>query len=228
MQTYTHFTVGVAVGIVLFPDNYLAQGIFVAGSILSDVSSAVKMITDKARGKKPFADLEKSLLVNNILHSFFVWAAIYFLGVGLDYKHGYVMLFSLGGLLHWIIDRFTHADKRFVKTDQKFLWPFKISTKGFWEYRYDHGILKPKPFELAVNIAAIIATITLVVMRVIFLFKIYFFRYLIRLFVLRFKIYPHQHFRQHAHSNKLDAHHYQKGTQNRQRSVNKIAQPQYF
>lgn len=234
MQTYTHFTVSLAAGIALFPDDYLAQGIFVAGSVLPDMPSAVKMVLDKAHGKKPFADMDKSPLVNNIFHSFFVWAGIVLVCItarDLDTPAPTMtpfFAFALGGLLHCIMDIMTHSGERFSKTDQRILWPFNIATKGFWEYRYDHGILRPKPFELAVNIAAIMATITLVVMGVIFLFKIYFFRYPVGFLVLRFKINPHQHFRQHTHGNKLDTNHYKESAQNRQRSINKIAQPEYF
>lgn len=180
MQTYTHFTVGAVIGAVLFPGNYLVQVIFVVGSVLSDVPSAVKMIMDKARGKKPFADMEKSSLINNICHSFIVWIGIILACILLHFPASTMIpffAFALGWLLHCIVDRMTHSGEKFLKTDQKILWPFNITTKGFWEYRYDHGILKPKPVELAVNIAAIIAVITLVVLRVIFLFKIYFFRF---------------------------------------------------
>ena len=129
---------------------------------------------DKARGKQPFVDLQESTLANNIFHSCFVWIAI--IGVCLFFIKDKEILRAIatGAMLHWLIDRFTHADERFAKTDQKFFWPLKITTKGVWEYRYDYGVLKPKPFELAVNIAAIIATITLVVMRVIFYSKFIF------------------------------------------------------
>lgn len=158
MQTYTHAFFGVAAGNILFPDNYLAQGVFVAGSVLPDVPDAIKMAIDKVKGKKPFTDLKKSLLAGDIAHSLFVWLAMVVVYVaivvagqsGWESLYPFCYPFCVGGLLHWSIDMLTHAEERFKKTDNKLFWPIGVVTKGVWEYRYDHGILRPKPFELFV------------------------------------------------------------------------------
>lgn len=159
MQTYTHALVGGAAGISLFPDNLFAQCVLVAGSVLPDVPDAIKMIMDKVRGKKPFADLTRSALINNMFNSFFVWMGMLVvvhvvIAVGQSDMESLFATklypFCLGGLLHWLIDAYTHAEERFSKTDSKMFWPLKITTRGVWEYRYDHGILRPKPFELIV------------------------------------------------------------------------------
>ena len=171
MQTYTHLNLGLLMGVILFPDSHLGQGIVAAGSLFPDVPNAIKMVMDKARGKKPFADLDRSMVTNNVAHSFFVWMVI--IGACVFFAKEILPL-CIGALLHLVVDRLTHKDKQFAKTDQKLFWPLKITTKGVWEYRYDHGVLRPKPFELAINIVAIITTITLVVMRVIFYSKFIF------------------------------------------------------
>lgn len=147
MQPYTHGLIGIAIGISFFPDNYFAQGVLVAGSVLPDVPNAIKMIMDKVRGKKPFADLTESPLINNVTHSFFVWLAIVAVYAAIvvgqsDWESSLIIKliypFCIGGLLHWFIDRCTHAEERFNKTDQKMFWPLNIKLPGVWEYRYDH------------------------------------------------------------------------------------------
>ena len=94
-------------------------------------------------------------------HSLPLWLV----GIGIaaytpEHFRSVALAFMLGGCTHSIVDVFTHGtgpkEKRpFWDTDLKFMWPFRLDLRplGLWEYRYDHGVLTPKPFELLVLIA---------------------------------------------------------------------------
>lgn len=166
MQTYTHLLLGSVLARVLFPDQPAAQVACLAGSILPDIVLMPKFALDKIRGKQALAEQGKHLLlIKNIINSWVLWGLFlswvgFFLSLEWNNFFGILLVaaVALGGFVHVIVDAFTRKDKRFRETDPTFIWPFQdnLWKIGLWEYRYDHGILKPKPLELAIDIALII------------------------------------------------------------------------
>lgn len=58
-----------------------------------------------------------------------------------------------GDLSRPIVDSRTHKDEKYWANDAGFLWPvpFQLARyTGVWEYRIDHGVLRPKPLETVV------------------------------------------------------------------------------
>lgn len=163
MQTYTHAAIGALVGTAVFPESYMAQLACVTGAVAPDVALAPKFALDKLRGKQAFAEQSQTdLLVKELSHSFFVWLGLWLLGWWMLPRTPWWpwAIFTgicLGGLSHLVVDALTHCAPRFRDTDQGLLWPFRTKLGGIvgvWEYRYDHGVLMPKPFEALVLVAA--------------------------------------------------------------------------
>jgi hypothetical protein len=85
------------------------------------------------------------------LHSIPVWVAL----VGVAYFIAWppLLSFALGSLSHTLIDALSHKDPKYWQNDAGFLWPLSFQLarySGIWEYRIDHGVLRPKPFEAIV------------------------------------------------------------------------------
>lgn len=149
MQTYTHALVGVAAGISFFPDNYFAQAACAVSSVAPDAISALQFFADKLQKRRAFSEETKGrIFLRSISHSFWILlAAIMASALTGDYI---LIAFCVGAGSHLIIDILTHNGKEYQATDQKFFWPLSVKLPSVWEYRYGHGILRPKPFEAIV------------------------------------------------------------------------------
>lgn len=161
MQTYTHFLVGGALGCSLFPTSTLAQFSCACGGVVPDLVLLPKYVLDRIRGRQAFTEQSSwLLLIKELSHSIPFWGVLWLIcwyfvagAAPLVWKIGNAFL--LGFLSHLIIDALTHCGEKFRSTDQGMLWPLKLklgALVGLWEYRYDHGVLKPKLFELCVDI----------------------------------------------------------------------------
>jgi hypothetical protein len=158
MQTYSHILVGACVGAGLFPDDLVAQAASVVGATLPDVVQMPKFLLDRARGRQPLAEVSPEILrFKFAFHSIPVWATL----AGLGYFIGWspFLAFALGSLSHTLIDALTHKESKYWENDAGFLWPLSFQlarVTGVWEYRIDHGVLRPKPFEALVCAAALL------------------------------------------------------------------------
>lgn len=157
MQTYTHVLIGACVGASLFPNDLYAQATCVAGATLPDVVQMPKYVLDRARGRQPLAEVPPEILrLKFALHSIPMWALL----AGVAYFVGWSPLsaFALGGLSHTLIDALTHKEPKYWQNDAGFVWPLSYRLarySGVWEYRIDHGVLRPKAFEAMVCVVAL-------------------------------------------------------------------------
>ncbi len=150
VQTYTHLLLGVAGGIALFPDSRVEQIAFTVGSVLADTEAARIMIIDVLKKRAPFAQQsEFSKGIVEWWHSLLLWVAITV--TALVVPSNGLLPFALGGIIHVVIDIFTHSGEGKYESDPTFLYPLRWRLNlCIWEYRYDHGVLMPKPFEALV------------------------------------------------------------------------------
>lgn len=154
MQTYTHVLVGVAAGISFFPDNYFAQAACAVSSVAPDAISALQLFSDKLQKRMAFSEETKGrIFLRSISHSFWILLAAVIASVLIG--NHILIAFCVGMGSHWVIDVLTHKGKEYQATDQKFFWPLSVKLPSVWEYRYGHGILRPKPFELVVCLSLI-------------------------------------------------------------------------
>jgi hypothetical protein len=157
VQTYTHVLLGACIGASLFPNDLMAQAASVAGATLPDVVQMPKFVLDRARGLQPLAEVPPGILrLKFAFHSIPVWAALSWAMYFVSWPP--LLAFALGGLSHTLIDALTHKEPKYWQNDAGFLWPlpFQLARySGLWEYRIDHGVLRPKPFEAIVCVAAL-------------------------------------------------------------------------
>ena len=157
MQTYTHLLIGAALGATLAPDDPVAQGACAAGAMLPDLAQVPSYLIDKLQGRQPLAAVRPEVLrAKFAAHSILVWAVL--LAAALAVGWAPLVLFGIGGLSHPLVDALTHKDEKYWENDAGFLWPFPLRLArytGLWEYRIDHGVLRPKPLEAAVGVACI-------------------------------------------------------------------------
>lgn len=173
MQTYTHLLIGAAVGALLYPNQALAPAAFTAGSIAPDIALIPLFVYDKIRHKQALADQDQfTMIAKEISHSLPITAILaVILSQSNDDFIKLLAIFFAGMALHIMIDSLTHCGERFRDTDQSCVWPIpglKLGAwVGLWEYRYDHGVLKPKPLEAIVcGMAALVTIIALIVPRI--------------------------------------------------------------
>ncbi len=163
MQTYTHLLVGAVVGGVAFPGEPLAQVACAAGAALPDVVQMPLYAVDKLLGRTPLASVPPSVLrLKDAAHSLLVWLALLAVSFGVGWLP--FTTFCWGGLTHPPLDALTHKDPEYWSTDAGFLWPLRVRLArytGVWDYRIAHGVLRPKPFEAAVDAAAVVFLIRL-------------------------------------------------------------------
>ena len=124
MQTYTHASVGLVLSQAFFPDNIVSQATMVGFSIVPDVPTFLFFVKDKLKGRQPFQDAGKRVILTiDIFHSLIIW--------------GLAILFSwpafIGVYSHLLLDWLSHKD--FYKTDPGMLWPFSYKLRGFFDYR---------------------------------------------------------------------------------------------
>lgn len=160
MQTYTHALIGGALGAMIF-DSVPKQVVLIVGSVLPDLVMVPLFILDKIKGRKALA--EQGYLTRNskeISHSLPL-SLFCLLSTGLFSWNTYTDLlavFFMAMATHIVMDGLTHCGEKYKTTDQSCLWPWKSpklgSICGIWEYRYDHGVLKPKPLELLICVIA--------------------------------------------------------------------------
>lgn len=156
MQTYTHLVIGAVTGQVMFPENYPAQAACVVGAGATDALAVLKMVSDKVRGEKPFSKCSPAFqLGQQIINSVLVWGT----PAWLLHSNPVLFAFFLSGAINVFVDSLTHGrkrDMRFRDTEQSYLWPLPVKLGrivGLWEYRYDHGVLTPKPLEGVILVA---------------------------------------------------------------------------
>jgi hypothetical protein len=163
MQTYTHAAIGILAGVIIFPHDYFRQSVCAIGAIAPDVILVPKFIFDKLSGKQVLAKQSKRLLVakeivNSIPLFLMLYLGWFLLAKITAWYELLTMSFLFNYLVHLFIDAFTHGDKKYYDSDPTFLWPWKKRLAiASWEYRYDFGVLRPKPFELILLIILIIS-----------------------------------------------------------------------
>jgi hypothetical protein len=164
MQTYTHFAAGLAIARVLFrgPSARLACAI---ASVAPDLSMIPQYIADVRAGRKPMRrESPCTMWLKEVGHSIPLWGTVTLASLAPIPFRSFVFAAGIGGLSHAFIDLLTHGrgpeEERqpYWKTATKFMWPTKIDLRrwGIWEYRYDHGVLRPKPLEAALLIGLLI------------------------------------------------------------------------
>jgi membrane-bound metal-dependent hydrolase YbcI (DUF457 family) len=157
LQTYTHILIGSALGACLHPGDLTAQGACVFGALLPDVAQVPSYLVDRARGRQPLATVRPEVLrVKFAAHSILVWGTL--LGAALAVGWIPFVAFCTGGLSHPLVDALTHKDARYRENDAGFLWPLSLRLArytGLWEYRIDHGVLRPKPLEATVCVLSL-------------------------------------------------------------------------
>ena len=145
MQTYSHALFGACLGAYFFPQDHLSQAACVFGSVLPDVVQIPAYIVDRLRGMKPLLNVSDTIvLLKNITHSIVLWSAG--LLAVFTVEEPFVLGFVLGGLTHALTDALTHCDPKY-QHDAGFLWPSSTDLSrytGIWDYRIDHGVLRPK------------------------------------------------------------------------------------
>lgn len=163
MQTYTPALVGGVIGVLSNPNSLSAQLSCALTACGPDLVMVPRFLVDKRKGKLPLANPSSDLrLAYEITHSLPIWILLcstlsFFVSV-----NNLSLSLSLSWLSHLIIDALTHCDSRFAKNDQTMLWPLKTqlgTVVGIWDYRYDYGILRPKPFETLIDLVAVLIII---------------------------------------------------------------------
>jgi membrane-bound metal-dependent hydrolase YbcI (DUF457 family) len=170
VQTYTHGVIGVALGLLIFPQQPLAQLAFAVGAMTPDVVMIPAFALDRLKGRQALVAQGPLLrLAKNLSHSVLLWALLlafvwYARSVVPLWAAQMFIPFALGGLSHMAVDVFTHGDARLNRQDSLYFWPLQSRpfNIGTWDYRYDHGVLWPlKPFELGVFILCGAVTVAL-------------------------------------------------------------------
>lgn len=158
MQTYTHLGIGIILGKILFPDNWILQGFCAFGAIMPDIPAAIELILNKIKGVKPFAESSENFyLIEDVSHSSSLCTSYFFIA------HMLFNIYFISGVIgissHIIIDILTHNGKKFYHKTSNILLlsAFELSKYiGIWDYRYDFGVLWPKPFEAIVDAIMIV------------------------------------------------------------------------
>jgi membrane-bound metal-dependent hydrolase YbcI (DUF457 family) len=171
----THALAGIALA-VASTDNLLMGAALTAGAVAPDSVTFFTLFLKKSPDGKSFANgIPKWLRLGiEASHNLFVWTTLILMSWTFsDWFDGWLGLlvaFSIGGLLHVIIDVFTHGGKEFFKTDCKYAWPIAdLRSLGFCEYRRRHGEVWPihfrclKPWEMTINIALLIFIVASIV-----------------------------------------------------------------
>ena len=166
MQTYSHAAIGAALGALVFPDNASAQATCIAASVAVDFPMAYQYAQDNFHSRQPLMHPSCGVLeVNEASHSLPLWLLLGLCSLFLPDMFKWT---AIGGMAHVIIDVLTHGkgkreQRPFWLTDVTFMWPLPLDLRllGVWEYRYGHGILRPKPLELLVLLISAATTLCL-------------------------------------------------------------------
>jgi hypothetical protein len=159
MQTYSHLLFGALAGATVTHDPLISFAC-AAGAALPDMVMVPVFIWDAFHGRKPL-DTHRPWLqpLKHTSHSIPLWFALccaaHSLGTFL------ILAFCLGGLSHPFIDWLTHGNPELNKNDFLYFAPWQ---KHHWnigsiDYRIDHGDLRPKPLELAFDVACAAGTV---------------------------------------------------------------------
>jgi len=135
----------------------------IVGSVAPDLVMVPSFFLDRLAGKQALAQQGRVLrLMKNLSHSFVLWGLVVAIDLHLwqslpAYLATAVLALGVGGVSHMTIDLFTHGNNRLNQMDALYLWPLQRQpfNIGSWDYRYDHGVLKPKPLERMVLIVAV-------------------------------------------------------------------------
>ena len=171
MQTLTHASVGVFVGQMIFPFDVSGQVACLTGSIVPDIVMACQFAIDRLHKRRVLSLVPGWVLIlAEISHSAILWPIICALGLCLQ-QYNIFWAFGLGGIIHTLIDIYTHGGKRSgVAIDLRFGWPFfDLRPEVAWDYRIDinNVVVWPlKSFELLVFISTTILSLMLIVGRV--------------------------------------------------------------
>ncbi|MFH1523288.1 MAG: hypothetical protein ABIE43_05765 [Patescibacteria group bacterium] len=140
---------------------------FLIGSVAPDIIFIPKLLLDKIKNKKPFVDQSKMFsLLCEIASSLPLWVLLTRI---LSYNFTLFILF-LAGSTHLLIDILTHSEKKYKKTDPSYIWPIypyltNYKLNGAWEYRYDYGVLVPKPLESIIFFTTAMASLYLAIIK---------------------------------------------------------------
>ncbi len=160
-----------ALGAALFTDNYLAQAVCVAASVIPDFALIPQYVSDRRAGRKPLVHQSRmTILLREIGHSIPLWVSLgvlFHLFLPQDLRAVGDAL-ALGGLGHALVDVFTHGTgpketRPYWETDIKSMWPFPIDLRplGIWEYRIDQGSVWTKPQEASLLYGALMTAVAL-------------------------------------------------------------------
>lgn len=162
MQTYTHLAMGTALGLGLCPDQPLAIAALMVGSIAPDLSMVPAFMWDKLHGRQPLAvQTAMTMFLKNIGHNVAIWGMAVAAGTLMPASIFAIFLaFGLGGMIHILLDMFSHNDPKFRETEAKYLWPITNEHIGIgsWDYRRGAGILWPPkwPEELVLIVSVLV------------------------------------------------------------------------
>lgn len=163
MQTYTHMLAGAFIGASFFEGNLLAQAACAIGAVLPDVVQVPKYVLDLVQGRQPLAKVSPRIIrLKNAAHSIVIWVILFALALATGVPT--IIALAAGGLSHPLIDCLTHSDEKYRHVEAGFLWPFPLKLAqytGIWDYRIDHGVLRPKPLEAVVDIVLVIGTVVM-------------------------------------------------------------------
>lgn len=155
MQTYTHLLMGLAGSAMFSPP--LHKVLFVGASVAPDIPVVIKLIEGKIKGKDTLTIQSDGFVqVKNVLHS--IPLAAFVVTLSAWFPLPVLAPIGVAWFLHCVVDLLTHGKKSY-SNDQLFLWPSRQDITdifGVWEYRYVHGVLRPKPFEAVVDVALLI------------------------------------------------------------------------
>ncbi len=107
LQTYTHLSLGAAMGATGFAHEPWSQAACVAGAVAPDLCLAFQYGLDLLRHRPPLVDQPRWLIVfKEVAHSLPLWAValLFCLNYG-----GIFQAFCVGMVSHVLIDGFTHA-----------------------------------------------------------------------------------------------------------------------
>lgn len=172
MQTATHLTIGSCLGAMCLPQEFLPPIAYLPiaacalGSILPDTPMILAFGLDKLAGRPPMKEQAPwALYSKSVFQSIFLWIAVFLLGLwqartsGFDTTSVSILALGIAGVLHVIIDIFTHGDPQFHALDGWYGAPFAPLRHVGWDYRMRAGQLWPlKPFEAIVFWATLFET----------------------------------------------------------------------
>ncbi len=161
MHTYTHVTVGAAIGAVCFAGNFYAQEHCILGAVVVDAVFLPALIDDHLAGKKPLVRMPwKVRLVSEVFHSAHLWAFILLCAI-VVHASPVLTAFLAGWTSHNVIDAPVHGHPKLGKRDPHFLWPLKLSGTGLPDYRRDENLFAwpPKFPELVLFLASSAVTV---------------------------------------------------------------------